>query len=94
MSFEIHIPSHTDDWGEQQPDRVVGTGKTEAAAFALRQRSTWSHAVASVRSFRRHPTHPYSSKVKRLRIIATWPLPRERVDADAIGADPPSFPAS
>jgi hypothetical protein len=94
MSFEIHIPSHTDDCGEQQPDRVVGTGKTEAAAFALRQRSTWSHAVASVRSFRRHPTHPYSSKVKRLRIIATWPLPRERVDADAIGADPPSFPAS
>jgi hypothetical protein len=27
MSFEIHIPSHTDEWGEQQPDRVVGTGK-------------------------------------------------------------------
>jgi hypothetical protein len=38
MSFEICIPSHTDDWGEQQPDRVFGTGDTEAAAWRTARR--------------------------------------------------------
>jgi hypothetical protein len=38
MSFEICIPSHTDDWGEQQPDRVFGTGNTEAAAWRTARR--------------------------------------------------------
>ena len=38
MSFEIYIPSHTDDWGEQQPDRVFGTGDTEAAAWRTARR--------------------------------------------------------
>jgi hypothetical protein len=33
MSFEIYIPSHTDDWGEQQPERVIGTGESEEAAW-------------------------------------------------------------
>jgi hypothetical protein len=38
MSFEICIPSHTDDWGEQRPDRVFGTGDTEAAAWRTARR--------------------------------------------------------
>ena len=38
MSFEICIPSHTDDWGEQQPERVFGTGDTEAAAWRTARR--------------------------------------------------------
>src|SRR4051794_28287960 len=38
MSFEIYMPSHTDDWGEQQPDRVFGTGETEAAAWRTARR--------------------------------------------------------
>ena len=33
MSFEIYIPSHTDDSGEQEPERVVGTGESEEAAW-------------------------------------------------------------
>jgi hypothetical protein len=52
MSFEI-IPSHTDDWGEQQPDRVVGTGETEAAAWRTARRRLCStaeiHLVARCR---------------------------------------------
>ena len=63
MSFEIYMPSYTDDWGEQQPDRVFGTGETEAAAWHTARRRlcftaryTWSRAARSGRS--RHPTRP------------------------------------
>ena len=38
MSFEIYMPPHTDDWGEQQPERVFGTGETEAAAWRTARR--------------------------------------------------------
>lgn len=33
MSFEIYMPSCPDDWGEQKPERVFGTGETEEAAW-------------------------------------------------------------
>ena len=38
MSFEIYMPPYTDDWGEQQPERVIGTGETEATAWHTARR--------------------------------------------------------
>jgi hypothetical protein len=38
MSFEIYMPSHMDDWGEQHPQRVFGTGEGEEAAWRTARR--------------------------------------------------------
>jgi hypothetical protein len=53
MSFEVYMPSHTDDWGDQQPERVLGTGETESAAWRTARRhlcfNAQMHLVAGCR---------------------------------------------
>jgi hypothetical protein len=38
MVFEVYVPSHTNEWGEQQSESVYGTGETEAAAWRTARR--------------------------------------------------------
>ena len=85
MSFEIDIPSYTDDGASSNPTACSARaipkpplGARRAAGFALRRRSTWSRAVRPRRSRRLQLPQPYSPKVIRDGSPCTLPWSRQR----------------
>ena len=99
MSFEIYMPSYTDDWVDSNPTACSARADRSsrlahgASPPLLYGRDTLGRRCRGPKYRHRHPTYRISPKVNRLRITARCPVPTKWLTAGSGRCRPPPLPA-